>query len=94
MHGNAEEYTLDAYTEGDDYLATFGANYQPGDTVVEPRNATPGTGFAERLRVMRGGHRNSDVVSRLCSARRKTANQSSFYLSATAGFRVVCPIQF
>ena len=98
MHGNVEEYTLDAYTEGDEYLATFGANYQPGDTVVEPRNGTPGTGVKAGGRsVHRGGSVSSDSSSRLRSAGRKTSMLDPAGASArspSVGFRVVCPILF
>lgn len=97
MYGNVGEYTLDAYTEGDDYLATFGANYQAGDTVVEPRNATPGTDVPARIRVVRGGRRTSDTFARLRSAGRRatlTSALSDYYRATDVGFRVVCPIQF
>ena len=92
MHGNVEEVCLDRYTEGDNYIATFGENYQPGDVVVNPR---VGGGTATDPRVIRGGSYGSknDSVGYYRSACRKTPYQAN-YMNYYRGFRLVCPTTF
>ena len=83
MHGNVREYCLDWYSEGSDYLATFGAGYQSGDTVIAPVGATSGD-----KRCDRGSSFN------LYSAGARSAARLSYSPASTAasfGFRVVCP---
>ena len=91
MHGNVEEVCLDRYTEGADFTATFGENYQSGDVVVDPRvgggvdNGSP--------RVIRGGEWHADSVARLRSAGRKTSREADAVRSYNRGFRLVCPVE-
>ena len=90
MHGNVEEWCLDRYTEGDEFLKTFGEDYQPGDVVVDPRveGSTANTAY----RVIRSSRWNADSPSRFRSAGRKTSSQAASNRTQTRGFRLVCPI--
>ncbi len=83
MHGNVREYCLDWFSSGADYLATFGAGYQPGDIVIAPVGATSGD-----KRCDRGSSFN------LWGAGARSAARLSYNPSSSAGsfgFRVVCP---
>ena len=50
MLGNVLEFTTDLLNTGSDYISTFGANWQPGDVVVDPNVTATGSKF-----VLRGG---------------------------------------
>ena len=99
MHGNADEYTLDGWKQGDEYVATFGANYQPGDTVVEPRDGSVGSdvlyeGRPQIYRVTRGGRYKEDNVGRYRSGYRWHIEAFNITRTTSRGFRVVCPATF
>ena len=91
MHGNVEEVCLDRYTQGDEFTATFGENYQSGDVVVDPR--VGGGVSSDYPRVIRGGEWYSDTVARFRSAGRKTSRAASADRSQYRGFRLVCPVE-
>ena len=83
MHGNVREYCLDWFSAGDDYLATFGENYQFGDVVVAPVGAESGEKRADRgssYNLWGAGARSG---ARLAYSPDSTGNNF--------GFRVVCP---
>ena len=46
--GNVWEWTQDKYTENDAYVATFGAGWQPGDTVVDPLDTSANSNLVGR----------------------------------------------
>ncbi len=50
MYGNVLEFTTDLLNTGSDYISTFGANWRPGDVVVDPNVTATGSKF-----VLRGG---------------------------------------
>ena len=83
MHGNVREYCLDWFSAGDDYLATFGENYQFGDVVVAPVGAESGDKRADRGTAVNLWGAGARSGARLAF---EPGNNGS-----TFGFRVVCP---
>jgi formylglycine-generating enzyme required for sulfatase activity len=57
MLGNVLEFTTDLLNTGSDYISTFGANWQPGDVVVDPNVTATGSKF-----VLRGGSYSKAAV--------------------------------
>ena len=70
--GNVLEWTLDAFTSGDAYIATFGAGWQPGDVVVDPVNTS-----SDSTLVVRGGAYNRYGVYIRCPSRLSMNNWTS-----------------
>lgn len=83
MHGNVREYCLDWFSAGDDYLATFGENYQSGDVVVAPVGAESGDKRADR-----GAAVNLWGAGARSGARLAYDPQTT---TSNFGFRLVCP---
>ena len=84
MHGNVAEYCLDRYSEGSDYVATFGANYVAGSVVVDPIGAMSGSAV-----VLRGGSYYD--APRYCRSARRNSTTAR---SRNYGFRLCCPASF
>ena len=82
MHGNVAELTLDWYSSGEDYLASFGGDQ--ATPVVDPKGPKTGTS-----RCSRGGHFNAGPDSAVAGFRETERAAGSAYYQ---GFRVVCPI--
>ena len=73
MLGNVWEWTRDCYTAGDDYVATFGAGWQPGDVVVDPLNTS-----ADSKLVVRGGGYDSYGAYVRCAVRFSRDNWTTY----------------
>ena len=57
MYGNVLEFTTDLLNTGSAYISTFGANWRPGDVVVDPNVTATGSKF-----VLRGGSYSKPAV--------------------------------
>lgn len=82
MHGNVAELTLDWYSAGEDYFASFGGDQTT--PVVDPKGPKTGTS-----RCLRGGHFNAGPADAVAGFRGTELAAGSAYVQ---GFRVVCPI--
>lgn len=86
-HGNTFEWVLDAFSSGDDYIATFGLGASPADIVVIDPKGVEVNSSANRIR---RGTSAAGTLATARSANRKSdtpGNRGAYY-----GFRVVCPI--
>lgn len=89
MYGNALEWCLDWYAEGEDYFATFGDGYKTGDVVVDPLGPRSTVQSTVSKRVIRSaGPGNAANSSR--SANRRNDTPANY--SASIGYRLVCPL--
>ncbi|MBR2838042.1 MAG: formylglycine-generating enzyme family protein [Kiritimatiellae bacterium] len=70
--GNVLEWTRDAYASGADYVATFGAGWQPGDVVVDPANTS-----SDSTLVVRGGAFGRFGAYIRCASRLSMSNWTS-----------------
>ena len=86
MGGNAQNYVRDAYREGDNYRATFGANYTT-EPVLAPL-VTSGSGDNTDV-VVRGGRYNMSDASNTRPAHRWYGGGEA---SGTCSFRISIPI--
>ncbi|MBR2982999.1 MAG: formylglycine-generating enzyme family protein [Kiritimatiellae bacterium] len=84
MHGNVHEWCLDWLSTGDDYRATFAADWKEGGVTVDPVGPSSGTS-----RVVRGGdYFYAATYAR--SACRAAIIALPCYVSVHYGFRIVC----
>ena len=84
MHGNVHEWCLDWLSLGDDYRATFAADWGTGGVTIDPVGATSGTS-----RIARGGdYWYSSAWAR--SACRSAIQVVPSTTSMHYGFRLVC----
>ena len=56
MHGNVEEWCLDWFSDGDDYVASFGAGWTPETVVVDPTGPSEATSTYASKHTTRGGY--------------------------------------
>ena len=72
MLGNVREWTLDMYSENAAYVASFGANWQPGDVVENPtgpaQSSVTVSGSTD-VRTVRGGYYGANAAYTRCSSR-------------------------
>ena len=87
MHGNIGEFCLDWHASGDDYVASFGADYKSGDVVVDPKGPTTGNN-----RTVRGGSYSNG--SRYCRSAARGTTGSGSSRRPYVGFRLCCPAEF
>ena len=80
MLGNVWEWTRDCYTSDAAYVATFGAEWVPGDVVVDPLNTS-----ADSQLVVRGGGFDSYAAYVRCAVRFSRNNWTDY---SHAGMRM------
>ena len=89
MHGNVEECCLDRNISGDDYKATFAADWEKGGVTIDPDGG--GMGATTTLIVKAGGS-SAEGVRQMRSGSRWTGGWT--YKSYFIGFRLWHPARF
>ena len=56
MHGNVEEWCLDWFSDGEDYVASFGEGWTPETVVVDPTGPSEATSTYASKHTTRGGY--------------------------------------
>ena len=92
MIGDDFEWVLDAFSSGDDYVATFGTGYTSETIVVDPEGPSPTSNTAQRTR-------RSSVPTTDCTDE-KSSLRCAYRMNDTHGnrsywyaLRVACPLE-
>ena len=89
MHGNVEECCLDRNISGDDYKATFAADWEKGGVTVDPDG---GGESATTTLIVKAGGSSAEGARQMRSGARWTGGWS--YASYFIGFRLWHPARF